>query len=74
MRMSTHEWNSRCESESPVRAPCPARPTTCSEPMFAAKIEAPIASQPTERPPRKKSWLVSCLRRVATTTIARTPK
>jgi hypothetical protein len=36
--------------------------------MLAAKMEAPIASQPTERPPKKKSCDVSCLRRVKTTT------
>ena len=37
----------------PVEAPCPARPTMCSEPMFEAKMEAPMAKNPTLRPARK---------------------
>jgi hypothetical protein len=37
----------------PVNAPCPARPTMCSEPMFDVKIEAPITTQPALRPARK---------------------
>jgi hypothetical protein len=28
----------------PLEAPAPARPTRCSEPMFDAKIDDPIAS------------------------------
>ena len=42
--------------------------------MFAAKIEAPIASHPTDRPPRKKSVPVSCFRFVNITTAANRPK
>jgi len=37
----------------PVEAPCPARPTMCSEPMLDAKIEAPIANHPMSRLARK---------------------
>ena len=37
----------------PVSAPAPARPTKCSEPMFEAKIDAPIAIQVASLPARK---------------------
>ena len=33
--------------------PIPARPTMCSEPMFEAKIDAPMTHQPRLRPARK---------------------
>ena len=37
----------------PSFAPEPARPTMCSEPMFDAKIDAPMTHQPRFRPARK---------------------
>ena len=37
----------------PDEKPVPASPTTCSEPIFEAKIEAPITNQPTFRPAKK---------------------
>ena len=72
--MSTHAWNSQWDCERPATAPEPARPIRCSEPMFAAKIDAPIASQPTLRPPRKKSVAFSCFRFVNHTTHASSRK
>ena len=43
MKMMMKEWNSRCESDIPYTAPDPASPMRCSDPMFAAKTDAPIA-------------------------------
>ena len=37
----------------PDSNPVPAKPTTCSEPIFDAKIEAPITNQPTFLPAKK---------------------
>jgi hypothetical protein len=37
----------------PEEAPAPANPIKCSEPMFEAKMEAPIAIHVASLPPRK---------------------
>ncbi len=55
--MSTQACSSQCAIAMPVAAPCPARPTMCSEPMFEVKMDAPIVIQPALRPARKKSFV-----------------
>ena len=37
----------------PDSAPVPAKPTTCSDPILEAKIEAPITNHPTFLPAKK---------------------
>ena len=37
----------------PDSNPVPASPTTCSDPMLEAKIEAPITNHPTFLPAKK---------------------
>ncbi len=37
----------------PLEAPAPARPIKCSDPMFEANIDVPMAIQPASLPPKK---------------------
>src|SRR5262245_8592981 len=60
---------------TPLVAPDPASPTMCSEPMFEAKMDAPITHQPRLRPARKYSVAESCrLRATHQPTASRMPK
>ena len=70
----THPWISQCACAIPEVAPAPASPIKCSDPMFEANMEAPMASQVAVRPLRKYSPDVSFLLRATSKQIHNIPR